>query len=54
MANLMSKRLRVARTTVLKSLRSFGQIFSIVAVQLPNLVQKLNEEGALSRSDGLS
>ena len=35
-------------------MRSFGQVFSIVEVQLPNLVQKLNEEGALTRSDGLS
>ena len=49
----MSGRFRVGRTTVLGIMRAFGQVFSIVAVQLPNLAQKLNEEGALTRSDGL-
>ena len=49
----MSGRLRVTRTTVLGVMRSFGQVFSIVVVQLLNLTQKLNEEEALTRSDGL-
>ena len=47
-------RLRVARTTVLESLRSFGQVFSIAAVQLGNMAQKTKEEEALTRSVGLS
>ena len=50
----MSERLRVERTTVLEIMRSFGQVFSIVVVQLLNLTQKLNQEEALTRSDGLS
>ena len=49
----MSGRLRVARTMVLGVMRLLGQRFNIVAVQMPNLVQKLNEEEALSRSDEL-
>ena len=46
----MSGRLRVARTTILGVMRSLGQGFSIVAVQLSNLVQKPNDEEALTRS----
>ena len=54
MVTLMSSRLRVERTIVLGVLRSLGQILSIVAVQLLNLVQKLDDEQALTRSVGLS
>ena len=50
---MMSSRLRVARTTVLVIMRSLGQRFNIVAVQLPNQVQKLNHDETLTRSDGL-
>ena len=46
----MSGRVRVARAMVLGIMRAFGQVFSIVAVQLPNLVQKTNDEEALTRS----
>ena len=51
---MMSGRLRVERTTVLVIMRSLGQRFNIVAVPLPNLVQKLGDEQALTRSVGLS
>ena len=50
----MSGRLRVERTTVLEIMRTLGQIFSIVVVQLLKYVQKLDEEETLTRSDGLS
>ena len=49
----MSRRFRIARTTVLGSWRGFGQGFSIAAVQMPNLTQKANDEEALTRSVGL-
>ena len=49
----MSGGLRVARTTVLEIMRSFGQVFSIIAVQLLNLTQKLNQEEALILGVGL-
>ena len=51
---MLSRMLRVARTTVLGIMRLLGQRFNIVAVQMPNLVQKSNDEEALTRSDGLS
>ena len=54
MVKWLSGRLRVARTTVVEIMRSLGQIFSIVALQLLKYVQKLNEEEALTGSDGLS
>ena len=50
MANLMSRRFRIATTTVLGSWKGFGPGFSIAAVQLSNMAQKTNEEGALTRS----
>ena len=53
MVNFMFGRLRLVRTTALGVIRSSWQRFSIVAVQPPNHVQKLNEEGELTRSVGL-
>ena len=50
---MLSGRFRVARTKVLGIMRILGQGFSIVAVQLSNLVQKPNDEEALTRSVGL-
>ena len=50
----MSRRFRIARTTVLGSWKGFGQGFSIAALQLPNLTQKANDEEALTRSVGWS
>ena len=46
----MCGRLRLARTTVLGSWKGFGQVFNIAGVQLSNMAQKTNEEGALTRS----
>ena len=55
---LKSKKLfgrdRLVRTRVLGIMRALGQEFNIVAVQMPNLVQKPNDEEALTRSVGLS
>ena len=48
----MSERIRVASTTVLGFMRSLGQLFSIVALQLLTCAQKLKEEVALTRSAG--
>ena len=50
----MSGRLRVARITVLGVMRSLGQVFSIVVVQLLNLVKKKRQAETLTRSVGLS
>ena len=44
--------LREAKTIVLKSWKRFGQVFNIVVVQVSNMAQKTNEEGALTRSVG--
>ena len=54
MVNLLSGRLRVARTTVLGVMRPLGQLFNIVALQLLKYVQKTKEEETLTRRVGLS
>ena len=54
MVNLMSGSLRVGSTAVLGVLRSLGQLFSIVVVQLLKYVQKLDDDEALTRSVRLS
>ena len=54
MVNLMSGRLRVARTTVLGVLRSLGQGFGIAVVQLLKYVQKPDDDEALTRRVGVS
>ena len=43
----MSMRFRVGRTTILENLKRKESRFSIVAVQLANLVQKANLDVAL-------
>ena len=50
----MSQRLRVGRTTILWVLKGFGLKFNIVALQLQKLVQKLDQEVALTWLLGLS
>ena len=42
----MSGMLREAKTIVLESLKGFGQVFNITAVQLSKMAQKTNEEEA--------
>ena len=49
----MSQRLRVGRMLILGILKGFGPIFNLVALQPPNMVQKLDHEVALTWSVGL-
>ena len=50
---MMSQRFRVGRTMILWILKRFGPGFNIVASQLPNLVQELYHEVALTWILGL-